>query len=296
MFGRIVLVVSLMFAGCVAVPAAQAKPPKDQQAFLAACTDWDEWDKPAPPFRIHGDTWYVGTCGISVILVTGKKGHILIDSGTEAGAQIVLRNIAKLGFDPQDVRYLLHSHEHFDHVGGMNILRAATGAWLVPSEIAAQVLKTGKPDTNDPQAAHLPDMAPVEVYQTISDGGTIQLGDLLLTSIATPGHSPGGLTWQWESCAKSTCATVVYADSLSPVSADGYRFSDHPEYLAAYRASIDRVADLTCGLLLTPHPTASNMLNRMKSGSLQGVDQCIDYADGLSKRLDERLAKEEGVE
>lgn len=294
MFGRIAISLTLAAAGLALAPPAAAKIPKDQQAFLAACKDWDEWDKPAPPFKVHGDTYHVGTCGISVILVTDKKGHVLIDSGTEAGASVVLNNIRKLGLDPRDVKYLLHSHEHFDHVGGMATLRAATGAWVVPSEGAEQVLKTGKADPDDPQAGQLPDMAPVEVYQTITDGGTVQLGDILLTAIATPGHTKGALSWQWSSCEKSVCSTIVYADSLSPVSAEGYRFSDHPDYLASYRASIDRVADMECDLLLTPHPSASNMLNRMKSGSLLSLDQCIDYADRISNRLDERIAKEEG--
>ncbi len=292
MFTRIATIVSLILAGCVAVPAAHAKPPKDRQAFLAACEDWDEWDKPAPPFKVYGDTYYVGTCGISVILITGDKGHVLIDSGTQAGAGIVLGNIRKLGFDPRDVRYLLHSHEHFDHVGGLAMLSAATGAWVVPSEAAGKVLKSGIADPDDPQAALLPTMAPVEVYQTISDGGTIQLGDILLTAIATPGHTPGALTWTWNSCEKGACHSIVYADSLSPISAETYRFSDHPEYLASYRASIDRIADLDCDLLLTPHPSASNMFGRMAAGSLFGMDQCMDYADRISNRLDDRIAKE----
>ena len=296
MFGRSAAISLIALAMCAPTQAAPAKLPSDRQAFLAACTNWDDWDKPAPPFKIHGNTWYVGTCGISIILVTSKDGHVLIDSGTEKGAAVVLNNIRKLGFEPRDVKYLLHSHEHFDHVGGMAALRAATGAWVLPSEGAEQVLKTGVADPGDPQAGQLPNMAPVEVYQTITGGGTIQLGKNVLTAIATPGHTKGALTWQWESCENDRCITIVYADSLSPVSADGYRFSDHPEYLAAYRNSIDRVADLDCDLLLAPHPSAANLFNRLAAGSLEGQDQCIDYADGISKRLDERLAEEAEVE
>ena len=96
-------------------------PPSEQvtpQQWAATCSEWDEWDKPAPPYRIHGSTYYVGTCGISAILVAGAQGHVLIDSGTVAGAQVVLDNIGKLGFRPNEIASLLHSHEHFDHVGG----------------------------------------------------------------------------------------------------------------------------------------------------------------------------------
>lgn len=283
---------SLAIAIGASAHAGSVKLPKDRQAFLATCTDWDDRDKPAPPFKVHGDTYYVGTCGISAILVTGSKGHVLIDTGTEQGAAVVLRNIRKLGFNVRDIKYLLHSHEHFEHVGGMSTLRAASGAWVLPSEAAGKVLRTGIVDQADPQAGKLPNMSPVEVYQTISDGGTIQLGSLVLSAFATPGETQGALTWQWQSCENGRCISIVYADSLSPESADGYRFSDHPDHLADYRVSIDRVADLDCDLLLTPHPSASNMIRRMAAGSLEGMDQCMDFADGIANRLDERIEHE----
>ena len=78
--------------------------------FAGTCKDWDEWDKPAPPVRIHANTYLVGTCGISAILITGTEGHILIDGGTEAGADLIADNIRELGFRLSDVRILLHSH------------------------------------------------------------------------------------------------------------------------------------------------------------------------------------------
>src|SRR5215213_289017 len=68
-------------------------------AFAAACKDWDDWDKPAPPVRIHGNTYLVGTCGIAAVLITGSEGHILIDAGTEKGADLIAGNIRALGFD-----------------------------------------------------------------------------------------------------------------------------------------------------------------------------------------------------
>jgi metallo-beta-lactamase class B len=101
--------------------------------WAAACKDWDEWDKPAPPVRIHANTYLVGTCGISAILITGDDGHVLIDSGTEAGAELVAANIRQLGFKLGDIRYLLISHEHIDHVGGIARLQQLTGATLVSS-------------------------------------------------------------------------------------------------------------------------------------------------------------------
>lgn len=290
MYGKILVALLLLLP--LQTASAQQESQFPQSAWPQACEDWDEWDKPADPFRIHGNTWYVGTCGIAAILITGDDGHVLIDSGTEAGAKVVLENIRKTGFDIRDVKYLLMSHEHFDHVGGMGVLRSATGAWIIPSEAAGQVLETGKAGQDDPQASQLPDMAPVEIYQTISDGGTIQLGKTLLTAFETPGHTPGAMSWQWESCEGEDCRTIVYADSLSPVSSDEYRFSDHPDYLAAYRESIARVAALDCDILLTPHPSASGMRDKLLADDLASGTNCREFAASVTARLDARLAQE----
>jgi metallo-beta-lactamase class B len=86
---------------------------------------------------------------------------------------------------------------------------------------------------------------------------------------------------------------MVYADSLSPISRDQYRFSDQPAYVAAYRAGLAKLAALECEILLTPHPSASGMIDRMAGrAALADPNACRDYAQKIGARLDERLAKE----
>lgn len=262
-------------------------------AFAAACKDWDEWDTPAPPVRIHGNTYLVGTCGISAILITGTDGHILIDGGTERGADLIARNIRRLGFRLQDVKILLHSHEHLDHVGGIARLQQLTGAKLFASPAAARVFQTGAAGAGDPQAGMHKPFSSARVDWVIQDGEMVRLGNLGLVAVATPGHTPGALSWHWGSCDGGICRRIVYADSLSPVSRDNYRFSDHPEYVAAYRASIAKIAALDCEILLTPHPAASDMVERLAGRApLENSSACRDYAAELTKQLDERLEKE----
>ena len=302
-----VLAAAALLVGCttnVAPPEAVA-PSKTYPApenrgnsadFLAACKDWDEWDKPAPPFQILGNTFHVGTCGISAILVTGEEGHMLIDSGTDAGADVVLANIRTLGLDPRDVRYLLHSHEHFDHVGGHAKIAAATGATVIASPEALQVFRNGEAHPDDPQAGMHAPFAPIPSVKEIGDGETLKLGNLELTAHLTPGHSPGAMSWTWWACTlpgePPVCRRIAYVDSLSAVSADEYRFSDHPAVVAAFRASIDRVRKLPCDVLVTPHPSASKMLEKLREGRLLEQNQCPAYADGLAGALDKRLERE----
>ena len=265
--------------------------------WAARCKDWDEWDKPAPPVRIHANTYLVGTCGISAILITGDDGHVLIDSGTEVGAELVADNIRQLGFKLRDVKYLLTSHEHIDHVGGIARLQQLTGATLVASAPAAKVLNSGLPTSDDPQAGMHKPFPAAQVGRIIADGSDVRLGNLRMFAMTTPGHTPGATSWRWESCDGGVCRTMVYADSLSAVSRDNYKFSEHPGYLAAYRTSIAKIADSRCEILLTPHPSASAMRDRMiGKEALFDPEGCKNYAAKLSRNLEERLAKEAAAE
>src|SRR4051812_7019982 len=99
----------------------QARAPIESAGprWAAACDGSQDWEKPAPPVRIHANTYYVGTCGISSILIVGNAGDILIDGGPEGAADIIAHNIRELGFSLRDIRIILNSHEHFDHAGGI---------------------------------------------------------------------------------------------------------------------------------------------------------------------------------
>ena len=291
----------VLAAGCV---AASAEEPKEadakaggaaaaQQLWAAQCEDWDEWDKPGPPFRVFGNTWYVGTCGISALLVTGEDGHVLIDGGPEPAAQAIAGNIETLGFKLADVKLLLSSHEHHDHVGGLARLQQLSGAAYRSSPLAAAAMGTGRVSPDDPQYGALEDFPPVEIDGLVVNGKPERVGSLSLVPLTTPGHTAGALSWQWESCQDGECLSIVYADSLSPVSAEGYRFSDHPALVDLYRNGLKRLAALDCDLLLTPHPSASDMRTRVSGGApLVDARGCTNYAAAIEKRLDQRLAQE----
>ena len=307
MFARAVFPLTPLLSACAQIP--DAGDPRDvatipvdlpqvpTERFEVGCEPWDEWDKPARPFAILGQSFYVGTCGISAILITGDDGHILIDSGVPEAAPQVLASIRALGFDPRDVEYLLMSHEHFDHVGGHAAIAEATGAQVVASTRAAPVLESGTVAADDPQAGmDHPRFAPVRVDRIVSDGEVLKVGSIQITAHLTPGHSPGAVSWTWQSCSLQgeppICRRMAYMDSLSPVSEDGYRFTDNREYLVAFRQSIDTVRFLPCDELVTPHPSASGMIMALCEGRSGEASACGRYADELSDRLNERLQSE----
>ncbi|MGB3393086.1 MAG: subclass B3 metallo-beta-lactamase [Stenotrophomonas sp.] len=255
----------------------------------------DGWDDRAPPRKIFGNTWYVGTCGITAVLVTSPQGHVLIDGATEVGGPAIAANIEALGFRLADVRVLLNSHEHSDHAGGLAYLQDATGAPVRARIPAIATLERGASGRGDPQFEELERFAPVANLQPLADDEVVHVGDLALTAHATPGHAPGSTSWTWVSCAAKRCLRMVYADSLGAASDKSWRFSDHPDYVAAFHQGIDTVAALPCDVLVTPHPLASNLFARMDSkASLVDADACSRYAGSARANLERRLQGERG--
>ena len=293
---RLALLAPLLLAACATTAPTQiADAGPGQEAWVTACADNDGWDKPGPPFRLHGQTYYVGTCGITSLLVTSPKGHTLIDSGTDKGAEVVLANIRALGFDPKDVKTILMSHEHFDHVGGMARLQAATGATILATAPAAAVLRTGKPGAGDPQAnSGHPAFPPIAGKLVVFDGERPQpISDRRFQPMLTPGHTPGATSWAWRECEGEACRQIVYVDSLNPISADGYRFSDHPALVTGMRAGVAKVAASECDIVIAPHPGAVALRKRL-NGERPLVDRegCRAFAATVTERLDKRLATE----
>lgn len=286
------MIAATLLAAATLTAAAPA-PRADVAARARQCAGRDGWSDPAPPVRIFGNVYDVGTCGITVLLIAGPQGHVVIDAATAEAVPSILTNIRTLGFRPRDVKVLLMSHSHVDHAGGLAALRRATGAKLLASAAAREVIERGRFAADDPQRDILAPVAQAPVGGILTDGQQVTLGPIRLTAHLTPGHSPDGMSWSWRSCERGVCHTMVFADSLSAVSSDAYRFRDHPAYVARLRKTIAKVAALPCDIILTPHPGASDMAERL-AGIQPLVDRngCRTYAAAATARLDKRLADE----
>ena len=292
-------IATALLAACAAqsertapVPTAAAEPAGVPACPLDASPMAGLSDR-APPRRIFGNTYYVGTCGIAAVLVVGDAGAILVDGATEQAPAAILANIRALGFDPRQVKRLLNTHEHMDHAGGLAGLQQATGAPLLARAPAVATLRRGRSDREDPQFVELTGFPPVADVRTLADGEVVRLGGLALASHATPGHAPGGTSWTWRSCEGTRCLDIAFVDSHSALTDGHYRFSDHPAYVAAFERSLDTVAGLPCDLLITPHPAASNLLARF-NGDAPLVDPgaCQAFAANARANLAARLAEE----
>ena len=266
------------------------------------CDSCDEWNKPREPFKVFGNTYFVGTDGLSAILIAGDAGLILLDGGLEQSAAVIDANIRKLGFKTQDITLIVNSHGHYDHAGGIAALQRASGAMVAASPSGADALRRGENTTDDPQYGFgkaFNGFPPVKNVKVIKDSETLSVGNLSITANFTPGHTPGSTTWTWKSCEGKECLSIVYADSVSAVSADGFRFTDSPERVNAFRRSISRLGELPCDIVISTHPSATKLDEKIKKRAAEkgGPDPFVDHgckalAATAMKGLEARIAQE----
>lgn len=291
---------AVIATGFLGATAAQAAPQVDS----LKCRSCEAWNVPQKPFKVIGNTYYVGTRELSALLVTSPKGHVLLDGALPQSASQIRKNIEALGFKLRDVKYIVNSHPHWDHDGAIAALQKASGATVASSPAALAVLQAGTIGTDDPQydPKDVVQVRPVTGRtQMIADGGVLRVGPLALTAVYTPGHTPGGVSWTWQSCEAGKCYNVVYADSLNAVSTDGYRFSGdatHPGIADSFRKTIAKVGALPCDVIVSVHPGFTDTMEKAARTTPQHnafIDPkgCAAYAADASARLEKRLAQEQ---
>lgn len=257
-----------------------------------------KWNAPVEPFRVLGNTYYVGTQNLTSLLVTSDFGHVLIDGGLPESAPLIAANIEKLGFKVTDIKAILQSHAHPDHVGGIAQLQQLSGAAVYARRPANEVMQTGTLPPEDPQYERRSKKMPTVANVWVVHGDQLLgVGSNRFRALATGGHTPGGTSWAWESCQDKVCLQMVYADSLSPVSGAKYRFSDHPEVLAAFEASFAALESQPCEVLITPHPDGTGFFEKVrqaagKADALKDAEACKRYAATARQRLAARLEQE----
>ena len=210
-----------------------------------------KWNAPVQPFRISDDIYYVGTREIAVFVVATPKGLVLIDTGFAQSTQNLLANIRALGFDPRDIRFILISHAHYDHMGGVAELQSRTKAKVAAGAPDVPLLARGGLD--DPQFGDAFRYPPVKADIAVRDGQRLSLGGVTLTAHITPGHTPGCTTWTMPTKVEGRTVGALF---LCSVTAPGYRLVGNPHYpnaLADYRRSFAVLRGLKCELFLAAH-------------------------------------------
>ena len=271
--------------------AAQAQTPKDLLAALLV-----KWNKPTEPFKMIGNVYYVGTDGLASYLITSPQGHILVDTVMPEATSQIKANIEKLGFKVTDIKYLLNTHAHIDHTGGLAEMKAASGAQLVAGEADKPLLEGGYyPGAREETALNFP---PVKVDRTVREGDKVTVGDVTLIARETPGHSPGCTSWEFSvKDGDATRSALIFCSGTVALNRLVTN-PTHPGIVTDYRKTFARAKDMKVDVLLAPHPEMYRMQDKRAMLSDGAPNPFVNpgefnaYAATLEKAFDDALAKQ----
>lgn len=221
------------------------------------------WNQPVKPFRVIGNIYYVGASDIASYLIVTSKGHILLDSGFVETVPQIQKNLVQLGFRLEDVKILINSHAHYDHAGGLALLKRLTNAPLMASEADAALLAAG--GKGDPNFGDRFGYEPVKADRILRDGDKVKLGGVTMVAHLTPGHTKGNTTWTMTVDEDKKRYNVVFAGSTT---APGYRLVNNPNYpqiVEDYRRTFKVLKTLPCDVFLAPHANFFDMLEKSKT-------------------------------
>jgi len=264
------------------ITLAAAMPAQTKQAKQAKT----DWNAPFPAHKVIGNVYFVGSAELASFLITTPQGHILINSDFEATVPVIRASVEKLGFKFTDIKILLGSHAHGDHMEGDALVKELSGARVMAMEQDVPWLRKMTPGGK-----------PHPIDKVLKDGENVTLGGTTLTAHLTAGHTPGCTTWttKAEENGKSYNVLIVCSVGFNP----GYVLvnnKDYPSIADDYIRSFKLLRTLPVDVFLGAHGSFYNL--RTKYASLQkgGANPFIDpagfkaYVDDKEKAFNAELA------
>ena len=237
------------------------------------------------PYQAFDNIYFVGVCWVSAWLVKTSQGVVLIDTLHEPHVDQLIANIRKVGFDPADIKYVLMTHGHFDHVGGAYKLKPLTNARFVMTQTGwDEAIKSAKDSQATPRPWQM-----IEQDRVVKDGDVIGMGDNAFEVFATPGHTFGTASYSYKARDGGNTYNVFTVGGL------GLNAIESSRQVEAYIASVKRIEQLVkqptdpVNVHLTTHPfstgltEAKDMIKTRKPGA---VHPLVDPA-GFAKQLEE---------
>ncbi len=228
-----------------------------------------EWNRPYEPFRIVANIYYVGPSGLSAHLITTPQGHILIDSGYEQTVPLIRESVTRLGFRFEDIKILISSHAHSDHVAGHRAVQRRTGARIMAMAGDAEIIEGG--GKGDFRGEGMSSWPPAKVDRVLRDRDTVTLGGSTLTAHHNPGHTKGCTTWTMNVTENGRDLQVVFVGGVSIN--DGVRlveYANFPDIARAYAQTFQQLKSLRGDVFLSQHAEQHGMhekRERMKAGA-----------------------------
>ena len=255
------------------------------------------YSQPVVPFRIVGNIHYVGARNIASYLITTPQGHILIDSGMNEMHDGIVSSVEQLGFAASDIRILLSSHAHFDHIEGHALMQRRTGAQVMAMAGDAEALESG----HDTSALGAIGWEPVRVARRLKDGDTVTLGGTTLRAIHAPGHTQGATIWMTDVDEDGRRYRVAFFTTTTPN--PEVPLLDNPRHRNAIEDARNTARKLAAepvpDIVLVGHPQAmfAQTAERMRKGErphplLNGADAWTRQLATATAGFERRVAQE----
>jgi metallo-beta-lactamase class B len=260
------------------------------------------WNTPTEPFKVIDNIYYVGTNGLASYLITSPQGHILIDTAMPEGGSLIEANIQKLGYKLGDIKFLINTHAHMDHTGGLAQIKNDSGAQLISGEKDKPLLEGGYyPGQND-EFLKFP---PVKVDRVVHEGDTVTLGNITLTAHETPGHTPGCTSWTTNAREGDATRSVIFFCSATVALNKLVTNPTYPGIIDDYKKTFAWSKTVHPDVLLAPHPEMYDMPGKrakiadgspnpfVKAGEFNAFVDDLEkqFVAGLEKETAEAQAK-----
>ncbi|MBN9296335.1 MAG: subclass B3 metallo-beta-lactamase [Filimonas sp.] len=244
------------------------------------------WTKDYEPFRIVGNLYYVGTYDLACYLVTTPQGHILINTGVGSSAPMIRKHVEKLGFKFSDIKILLATHAHFDHVGAMAAVKKLTGAQMMINAEDADVLADGG-NSDYVMGGKGPSFLPVKADRLLHDHDTVKLGGMNIVVLDHPGHTAGANSFLLDVKDEKRTYRVLIANMPSVL--DETNLAGMPLYPTVakdYAYTYKAMRALQFDLWVASHASQFDLQKKHPAGSAYNPEAFNDRA-GYDKLLGE---------
>ena len=212
------------------------------------------------PFNIVDNVYFVGGTDMTIYLITTPEGHILIDSTYERDVPWIRENIEELGFNVRDIKIMLNSHAHADHIEAHGLMKELTGAQVVMSEGDAPALAAGGGPARNGSGTRF---KPVQADRLIKTGDTVTLGGATLTAHVFPGHTRGATTWTMPVEDGGKRYTFVFFGGIGGVRQPFVNNAEWPTLADDYADTLRRASLLNCEFFTEGHTGGFGFMDKM---------------------------------
>lgn len=284
-FNIIIVILFFIFSPFLTI-AQLVKEPKDTPA---------EWSKPYQPFRIVGNLYYVGTADLACYLIVTSKGNILINTGLAASMSLIKKNVETLGFKFNDIKILLTTQAHYDHMGAMSAIKNATGAKFMVDEKDAGVAADGG-SSDYALGGHGSTFKPIKADRLLHNGDLISLGNMQLTMLHHPGHTKGSSSFLFDVNDGNRKYKVLIANM--PTIVTEKKFSEiaaYPDIAKDYAYTLAAMKKLTFDIWLSSHASQFGLQDKNKPVGAYHPSSFIDRKgyDKAIKDLEVEFSKKD---